>query len=101
MREPPPGPDELMVVPGPAVILVPGLAFGPDGARLGYGGGFYDRTLTQLRSNGGPLAVGVAYAGQELSGLPQGPGDRPLDWILTEAETIAIGGEGHAAAVLR
>jgi 5-formyltetrahydrofolate cyclo-ligase len=85
----------------PALLLVPLLAFDRRGARLGYGGGFYDRTLARLRDAGGALAVGVAYAGQEMPALPQGPGDRTLDWILTEHETIAIGGEGHAAAVLR
>ena len=85
----------------PALLLVPLLAFDRAGTRLGYGGGFYDRTLARLQSAGCALAVGVAYAGQELSELPRGPRDRTLDWILTEGETIAIGGEGHAAAVLR
>jgi len=90
----------------PALLLVPLLAFDRSGTRLGYGGGFYDRTLARLQSarlqnDGCPLAVGVAYAGQELSDLPRGPRDRTLDWIVTEGETIAIGGEGHAAAVLR
>jgi 5-formyltetrahydrofolate cyclo-ligase len=85
----------------PALLLVPLLAFDRRGGRLGYGGGFYDRTLARLRDEGRPIAVGVAYAGQEMPALPQGPGDRTLDWILTEGETIAIGGEGHAAAVLR
>jgi 5-formyltetrahydrofolate cyclo-ligase len=85
----------------PELLLVPLLAFDRSGTRLGYGGGFYDRTLARLQSAGRPLAVGIAYAGQELPELPRGPRDRALDWILTEGETIAIGGEGHAAAVLR
>lgn len=96
-----PVPLESAGVVDPDVLLVPMLAFDPCGYRLGYGGGFYDRTLARLQSAGRPLAVGVAYAGQEMPALPQGPGDRTLDWILTEGETIAIGGEGHAAAVLR
>jgi 5-formyltetrahydrofolate cyclo-ligase len=85
----------------PELLLVPLLAFDRSGTRLGYGGGFYDRTLAGLQSGGRALAVGIAYAGQELPELPRGSRDRALDWIVTEGETIAIGDEGHAAAVLR
>ncbi len=70
----------------PEVLLVPLLAFDRDGFRLGYGGGYYDRTLAGLRGDGQPppLAIGVAYAGQELASVPHGPGDQRLDWIVTE-----------------
>jgi 5-formyltetrahydrofolate cyclo-ligase len=64
----------------PAVILVPLLAFDPSGHRLGYGGGYYDRTLERVRAR----AIGIAYAGQEVKELPNGPHDRLLDMVLTE-----------------
>lgn len=68
----------------PQVLLVPLLAFDPEGYRLGYGGGFYDRTLAKLRAAGHALAVGVAYAAQELAFVPRGPYDEPLDYVVTE-----------------
>ncbi len=74
----------------PDVLLVPLLAFDPNGYRLGYGGGFYDRTLEKLRRRAeaaghhAPLAIGVAYAAQEVPDVPRGPYDQPLDWIVTE-----------------
>lgn len=69
----------------PDVLLVPLLAFTSQGHRLGYGGGFYDRTLQALRSQKSILAVGVAYSEQERSTVPTEPTDEPLDWICTEA----------------
>ncbi len=54
----------------PQVLLVPLLAFDAVGTRLGYGGGYYDRTLAELRANGHIVAIGVAYAGQEMAKLP-------------------------------
>lgn len=67
----------------PTLILVPLLAFTPNGARLGYGGGYYDRTLAALRSSGDVFACGVAYAGQEVRALPTDAHDAPLNGILT------------------
>lgn len=68
----------------PQLILVPLLAFTSNGDRLGYGGGYYDRTLASLRSGGEVFACGVAYAGQEVAELPTDPHDAKLDGILTE-----------------
>ena len=68
----------------PDVLLVPMLAFDSGGYRLGYGGGFYDRTLDALRRKGQPVAVGVAYAAQEVHHVPHAAHDQPLDWIFTE-----------------
>lgn len=65
----------------PDVLLVPLLAFDASGTRLGYGGGFYDRTLASLSSK---LAVGIAYAGQEVESLPCHEHDHPLDMVVTE-----------------
>ena len=72
----------------PDLLLVPLLAFDAVGYRLGYGGGYYDRTLAALRTDGegGPSAIGLAFAGQEVVHVPHGPGDQQLDGILTEAE---------------
>jgi 5-formyltetrahydrofolate cyclo-ligase len=64
----------------PDLLLVPLLAFDGRGHRLGYGGGFYDRTLALLNIP----AIGIAYAGQEVASLPDEPHDRRLDMILTE-----------------
>jgi 5-formyltetrahydrofolate cyclo-ligase len=69
----------------PDVLLVPLLAFDGEGYRLGYGGGFYDRTLAALRQKKNIAAIGVGYSGQELNVVPRGFRDQRLDYILTEA----------------
>lgn len=74
----------------PDVLLVPLLAFDPDGYRLGYGGGYYDRTLRRLRGEGRALAVGFAFAEQQVDSVPREPFDEPLDWIVTEREARAF-----------
>ncbi len=58
------------------------------GGRLGYGGGFYDRTLEQLRAKGPVMAIGFAYGAQEAEALPLEPTDQPLDLIVTERRVI-------------
>ncbi len=68
----------------PEIVIVPLVAFDRSGGRLGYGGGFYDRTLEQLRAVRPTLAIGFAYAAQEASELPLEPTDQPLDLIVTE-----------------
>lgn len=68
----------------PAVMLAPLLAFDAAGYRLGYGGGFYDRTIAKLRAAGPLLVIGLAYAAQEVAAVPHEPTDQPLDWIVTE-----------------
>lgn len=72
----------------PDVLLVPMLAFDRQGYRLGYGGGFYDRTLERLRAKKPVIAIGVAFAGQEVDEVVRGPHDQPLDVILTERGVI-------------
>ncbi|MEE4348390.1 MAG: 5-formyltetrahydrofolate cyclo-ligase [Paracoccaceae bacterium] len=76
----------------PAVLIVPLVAFDRRGGRLGYGGGFYDRTLAGLRARGPVLALGFAFAAQEAEALPLEATDQPLDMIVTEAGVIACGG---------
>ena len=74
----------------PEVLIVPLLAFDRQGTRLGYGGGFYDRTLQALRTSAPRLAIGLAFAAQEVSSLPREVTDQPLDLIVTEAEVIDL-----------
>ncbi len=85
VTEPPP--DSPVVTPD--LVLVPLLAFDRRGNRLGYGAGYYDRTLRALRSNGPVRAIGLAYAAQEVERVPTGPSDERLDAILTERELIS------------
>jgi 5-formyltetrahydrofolate cyclo-ligase len=73
----------------PQILIVPLVAFSRTGGRLGYGGGFYDRTLESLRARGPVLAIGFAYAAQEDPDLPLEPTDQPLDLIVTEQGIIA------------
>ncbi|MDX1784879.1 MAG: 5-formyltetrahydrofolate cyclo-ligase [Roseovarius sp.] len=74
----------------PEILIVPLVAFDRSGGRLGYGGGFYDRTLELLRARRATLAIGFAYAGQEADGLPLEPTDQPLDMLVTETEVITF-----------
>ncbi|MCX7644881.1 MAG: 5-formyltetrahydrofolate cyclo-ligase [Rhodobacteraceae bacterium] len=75
----------------PEVLIVPLVAFDRRGYRLGYGGGFYDRTLARLRSRHPVVAIGFAWAAQEDPDLPVGPQDERLDLIVTEAGVIRPG----------
>jgi 5-formyltetrahydrofolate cyclo-ligase len=68
----------------PEVLIVPLLAFDARGYRLGYGGGFYDRTLEGLRAKGPVLAVGFAFAAQEMPDVPTDATDQRLDAVVTE-----------------
>jgi 5-formyltetrahydrofolate cyclo-ligase len=66
----------------PDVLLIPLLAFDGEGNRLGYGGGFYDRTIARLPR---ALRIGCAFAAQELDSVPIGPYDQRLNAVVTEA----------------
>ena len=69
----------------PDTLLVPLLAFDAAGRRLGYGGGYYDRTLAALRARSTICAIGLAFAAQQVPRVPAGPDDAGLDAIATEA----------------
>jgi len=78
----------------PTLLIVPCVGFDARGYRLGYGGGFYDRTLSRQ-----PVpAIGVAYDGCELERFVPGAHDRPLAAIVTETRTITPGRAGGAPA---
>ena len=76
-------PQEFKPQLNPKVIIVPLLAFDTRGNRLGYGGGYYDRTLSSL-SDRKIITIGVGYEAQLLNSVPADPSDVALDWIITE-----------------
>jgi 5-formyltetrahydrofolate cyclo-ligase len=76
-----PGGEESPVFPD--IVIVPVVAFDATGYRLGFGGGFYDRTLAQLRLERKIATYGIAYDGQEVPEIPRGPFDVRLDGLFT------------------
>jgi len=89
IREPTPEAAEVE----PDILLVPLLAFDRTGHRLGYGGGYYDRTIAELRERKHIVALGVAYSAQEVPSVPVSPRDARLDLVLTEREVIDLRGQ--------
>lgn len=83
-----PEPDAKAKERRPDLVLVPLLAFDRHGYRLGYGGGFYDRYLSEHRAKRTIRAIGIAYAGQKVDELPREPTDEPLDAVVTEESVI-------------
>jgi 5-formyltetrahydrofolate cyclo-ligase len=84
IREPKPDAPEVM----PDVLLVPLLAFDRAGNRVGYGAGYYDLTIASLRAQRSVLAVGIAFAAQQIAQVPATARDARLDLVLTEREVI-------------
>ncbi|MFC3167829.1 5-formyltetrahydrofolate cyclo-ligase [Paracoccus fontiphilus] len=82
-------PADSQPVLRPAVLIVPLAGFDRRGNRIGYGGGYYDRTLQLLRETGHASAIGLAFAVQELPAIPAEPFDQPLDLVVTDQGTIA------------
>ncbi len=79
--------DDYMI---PEIVIVPLVAFTRAGGRLGYGGGFYDRTLQELRLKRPTLAIGFAYGAQMADSLPLEATDQTLDMIVTDTEVIEV-----------
>jgi 5-formyltetrahydrofolate cyclo-ligase len=88
IREPKPEAKEV----DPDILLVPLLLFDRQGYRLGYGGGYYDRTIAGLRARKPVIAVGIAFSAQEVESVPITPRDVRLDLVLTEREVIDLRG---------
>jgi 5-formyltetrahydrofolate cyclo-ligase len=88
IREPKP---EAAVV-DPDILLVPLLTFDRAGHRIGYGAGYYDLTLGQLRARKPVIAVGLAFAAQEVAAVPATRRDARLDLVLTEREVLDLRG---------
>ena len=76
----------------PVILLVPLLAFDRTGHRVGYGAGYYDMTITQLRARKPVMTVGLAFAAQEVPAVPATARDAALDLVLTEREEIDLRG---------
>ncbi|MDU9006332.1 5-formyltetrahydrofolate cyclo-ligase [Sedimentitalea todarodis] len=74
----------------PEMLIVPLVAFDATGGRLGYGGGFYDRTLELLRARRATLAIGFAFDAQEAESLPLEATDQPLDFLVTESRVLSF-----------
>jgi 5-formyltetrahydrofolate cyclo-ligase len=72
----------------PDIVIVPLLAFDRNGHRIGYGAGYYDMTIAALRAKKAVVAVGIAFAAQEIANVPTTPRDARLDLVLTEHEVI-------------
>ena len=88
MRIPEPSPGAALVEPD--LLFVPLAAFDRRGHRIGYGAGYYDRTLSFLRARRRTVAVGVAYAVCEVEAVPDEPHDETLDYVLTDSELIEV-----------
>ncbi len=83
-----PSADKPEVIPD--IMIVPLLAFDKEKFRLGYGGGFYDRTIekisTEKKIKNDILTIGLAWDGQKIDKVPIGPFDKSLNFILTEKQ---------------
>lgn len=79
IKEPLPSAEQI----APDIVLVPLLAFDSQGYRLGYGGGFYDRTIADLKATKQITTIGVAFDEQRVDAVPHLDYDERLDWILT------------------
>jgi 5-formyltetrahydrofolate cyclo-ligase len=84
IRQPLPEAPEV----APDILLVPLLAFDRRGGRIGYGAGYYDRTIARLRERKPVKAVGLAFAAQEVAEVPVTAFDARLDLVLTERDVI-------------
>jgi 5-formyltetrahydrofolate cyclo-ligase len=89
LKEPPASAAEVE----PDLLFTPLAAFDAAGRRLGYGGGFYDRTLAQLRAKKPAFAIGLAFAAQEVPEVPVFDYDEPLDGVLTENGFRPVAGD--------
>jgi 5-formyltetrahydrofolate cyclo-ligase len=77
-------------------VLLPGIAFSRDGARLGYGGGFYDKLLASLKAKDSrPALVAAGFALQIVNQIPQEETDVKVRWIVTEKETVDCSTQGN------
>jgi 5-formyltetrahydrofolate cyclo-ligase len=79
----------------PDILLVPLAAFDRAGHRIGYGAGYYDRTLAHLRRQKTVTAIGLAFAVQEIPQVPALAHDVRLDYVLTETELLSFGSKPH------
>ena len=86
IREPKPEAPEAF----PDILIVPLVAFDRSGYRLGYGAGYYDMTIARLRKMKKVVAIGIAFAAQEVDAVPKTARDEKLDLVFTEREVIDL-----------
>jgi 5-formyltetrahydrofolate cyclo-ligase len=84
IREPMQDAQEVL----PDILIVPLAAFDRSGHRIGYGAGYYDKTLSFLRERKSIVAIGLGYAAQEIDHVPSTANDARLDWVMTERGVI-------------
>jgi 5-formyltetrahydrofolate cyclo-ligase len=85
---PEPDPERPVVAPGEVdLFLLPGVAFDSRGRRLGYGRGYFDRTLAEARGE----KAALAFDGQVVEQVPAGPADVPMDWVVTPTRLVRCG----------
>ncbi|TNE58757.1 MAG: 5-formyltetrahydrofolate cyclo-ligase [Alphaproteobacteria bacterium] len=82
--------EPVGLVTAPSLLILPMVGFTRDGYRLGYGGGYYDRTLEELRRQAAVVAVGLAFHEQERQDMNVDPHDERLDYIVTDREVLAF-----------
>ena len=90
-----PAPSGELPEVAPDIVLTPLLAFDGDGYRLGYGGGYYDAALAAMRLARPILAVGLAFAGQQMAHVARESWDQPLDLVVTEQGLVCFTDKGH------
>ena len=78
----------------PDLLIIPLLAFDAEGYRIGWGGGFYDRTLFKLREEKSVIAIGAAFSSQQVDKIPRGDHDARLDCVVTETGLTHFEGLG-------
>jgi 5-formyltetrahydrofolate cyclo-ligase len=84
-------PADTSPVLQPNLVLTPLVAADRRGGRLGYGKGYYDRTICKLRATGPVIVIGLAYADQVFDRVPTGRHDQRMDWLITERGAYKIG----------
>jgi 5-formyltetrahydrofolate cyclo-ligase len=85
-------PADTAPVVDPDILIVPLACFDRSGHRIGYGAGYFDKTIRALRAKKAVTAVGIAFAAQEIASVPATAFDERLDLVLTERETIDLRG---------
>ncbi len=78
----------------PGLIFLPLACFDAQGHRIGYGGGNFDATLAALRSQAKTVAIGLAFADQEVDVIPYEAHDQKLDFVITEQKIFDFGASG-------
>lgn len=83
-------PDETAPLVIPTILLVPMMGFDPQGYRLGQGGGYFDRTIADLRAHHSIRVIGIAFDCQEVESIPRQDHDERMDYIITPTRIMEI-----------